>query len=292
MILQFFSIKLSKAGGGRLVACLALSLLWAMSGAAVASDSPGLAPTTTPYQLQSVTVSEQLGRQVDPSLQFTDHNGETVRIGDYLTDEKPVLFTLNYYSCATLCSLQLNALLEGLKELDWNAGEEFRIVTVSIDHREDAKLAAEKRKTYLAELGRGELDWSFLVGSEENIATIAETVGFSFQYDPVSDQFAHPSLLTFLSDSGIVSRYIYGIQYPARDLKFALIETAEGRVGSPVDKLILSCFRYDSTAGRYTATIFGIARLGGALTILTLAGFGLVMWRFERTVRRDGSPNR
>ena len=98
--------------------------------------------------------------------------------------------------------------------------------------------------------------------------------------------------MTFLSESGIVSRYIYGIQYPARDLKFALMETAEGRVGSPVDKLILSCFRYDSSSGRYTATIFGIARLGGVLTILGLAGFGLIMWRFERNVRRDGSPTR
>jgi protein SCO1/2 len=293
MINQFNSIKVRNTVEAALIAaCFAFALLWATPDAAHASDTPGLAPTTVPYQLQNVAVSEQLGRQVDPDLPFTDHNGKDVRIGDYLTDDKPVLLTLNYYSCATLCSLQLNALLEGLKELEWNAGEEFRIVTVSIDHREDAKLAAQKRKTYLAELGRGELDWSFLVGTEENIATLAETIGFSFQYDAVSDQYAHPALLTFLAESGIVTRYIYGIQYPARDLKFALIETAEGRVGSPVDKLILSCFRYDSTAGRYTATIFGIARLGGVLTILTLAGFGLVMWRFERTVRRDGSPDR
>lgn len=270
-----------------------LSFTWAFAcGSAVASDPSGLGPEVIPYQLQEVSVAEKLNARVDPSLPFTDHNGQDVRIGDYFSDGKPVLLTLNYYSCATLCSLQLNALLEGLKELDWNAGEEFRIVTVSIDHREDADLAASKRKTYLAELGRGELDWSFLVGSEDNIAAIADAVGFSFQYDPVSDQYAHPAILTFLSDSGIVSRYIYGIQYPARDLKFALIETAEGRVGSPVDKLILSCFRYDSSSGRYTATIFGIARLGGVLTILALACFGLVMWRFERNVRRDGSPTR
>jgi protein SCO1/2 len=279
---------------GRLFAAgCALTAAWALScGSATASDLPGLSPSTVPYQLQEVSVSEQLNQQVDPALSFTDYTGRDVRIGDYFSDGKPVLLTLNYYSCATLCSLQLNALLEGLKELDWTAGEEFRIVTVSIDHREDADLAAAKRKTYLAELGRGEVDWSFLVGTEENIAALADAVGFSFQYDPVSDQYAHPAVLTFLSDSGIVSRYIYGIQYPPRDLKFALIETAEGRVGSPVDKLILSCFRYDSSSGRYTATIFGIARLGGVLTILALACFGLVMWRFERKVRRDGSPTR
>ena len=262
--------------------------MWSPPAAALDNPAPG----TTPYQLQGVTISEQLNQQVDVNLGFTDHNGQAVRIGDYLADGKPVLLTMNYYSCATLCSVQLNGLLEGLKELDWTAGEEFRIVTVSIDHREDAALAAGKRDVYLKELGRGDIDWSFLTGTEENIATLAESVGFSYKYDQVSDQYAHPAVLTFLSDSGIVSRYIYGIQYPARDLKFALIETAEGRVGSPVDKLILSCFRYDSSSGRYTATIFGIARLGGVLTILALAVFGMVMWRFERNVRRDGSPTR
>jgi protein SCO1/2 len=278
--------RLFAAGAALTLSCA----LW--GGSALASDPVGLGPEVIPYQLQQVAVAEQLNAQVDPNLPFTDHNGQAVAIGDYFSDGKPVLLTLNYYSCATLCSLQLNALLDGLRELDWNAGEEFRIVTVSIDHREDAELAASKRRTYLADLGRGELDWSFLVGTEDNIAALADAVGFSFKYDPVSDQYAHPAILTFLSDSGIVSRYIYGIQYPARDLKFALIETAEGRVGSPIEKLILSCFRYDSSSGRYTATIFGIARLGGVLTILALACFGLVMWRFERKVRRDGSPTR
>ncbi len=264
------------------------ALVGPLSGAAFAQEA-ALATDVVPYQLEDVTVTEQLGAQVDPRLTFTDHTGSSVHLGDYF-DGRPVLLTMNYYSCASLCSVQLNALLEGLKELDWTAGDEFRVVTVSIDAREGPELAASKRDSYLRSMGRGEdVDWSFLVGDEENIAALAKSIGFSYRYDSSTDQFAHPAVLTFLSGDGLVSRYLYGIQYPAKDIRFSLIETAEGRVGSPVDKLILSCFRYDSTAGRYTASIFGIARLGGLLTIVALAGFGLVMWRHESTTRRDGS---
>jgi len=245
--------------------------------------------TMVPYQLQEVTVNEQLNNTVNTDLSFTDHRGEAVKLGEYFADGKPVLLTLNYYSCATLCSLQLNALLDGLRELDWTPGDQFRIVTVSIDPREDYELAFAKRASYLNALGEEELDWHFLVGDEKAITELAHSVGFSYSYDASTDQFAHPAVLTFLSDQGIVSRYLYGLSYPARDLKFALIETSEGRVGSPVDKLILSCFRYDSAAGRYTATIFGLVRFGAILTILALGIFGFVMWRRELALEFNGS---
>lgn len=258
-------------------------------------------PNTVPYQLQEVNVTEKLEAQLDGGLTFTDHTGKPVKLADYLDGETPVLLTLNYYSCATLCSIQLNALLQGLKDLEWTAGDEFRIVTVSIDPREDAELAAAKRDSYLAELGRGDdVDWTFLVadtgGTEDtspeamsNARALADAVGFSYRYDSVSDQFAHPAVVMFVSGEGIVSRYLYGITITERDLKFALMETSAGRVGDLGDKIILSCFRYDSTAGRYTATIFGIARLGGVLTVLGLLIAGAIAWRREFAVRHDGS---
>ncbi|MEL6344672.1 MAG: SCO family protein [Myxococcota bacterium] len=249
------------------------------------------ADQTTPYQLQEVGVDEHLSEEVAADLTFTDHNGESVRLGDYFQDDKPVLLTLNYLSCETLCSVQLNGLLDGLKAFEWTAGEQFRIVTVSIDAREDAALAKAKRTSYLAALDRGaDVDWAFLTGEEAQINALADAVGFRFTYDATTDQFAHPAVLTFLSKDRIISRYLYGIQYPARDLKFALIETSEGRVGSPVDKIILSCFRYDTTAGKYTATIFGIARLGGVLTVLALLIAGAIAWRRELLPQADGSP--
>ena len=249
----------------------------------VGLGSPAWAAEALPAELEGVTVVERLGEQVNPELVFTDHTGETVRMADLLEGDIPVLLTLNYYTCETLCSFQLNALLTGLHDLDWTAGERFRIVTVSIDPKETADLAAAKRSSYLDEYGRGEVDWRFLVGDAEQVEELARTVGFGFKYDPRTGQYAHPAVLTFLSPDGTVSRYVYGATYEARDLRFALMEAAAGRLGSPVDKLILSCFRYDETVGRYTPFAFGVMRLGGVATLVVMTGLGIVLWRRERT---------
>jgi len=236
--------------------------------------------------LKSVTVDEQLGKKINPNLIFTSEAGEKVRIGDYFTDGKPVLLTLNYYSCATLCSAQLNGLLSSLKQLDWTAGKEFRIITVSIDPKEKPALAQSKRANYLKELGKGDkIEWHFWVGDRSQIKSLANSVGFRYAYDPIAKQYAHPAVISFVSPIGVVSRYLYGIQYKARDMKFSLIEAAEGRVGTVVDKVIMSCFAYDYTVGKYTPTAFGIMRLGGLISLLCLTAFTLVMWRKELTGR-------
>jgi len=236
-----------------------------------------------PTQLEEVTVVEHLGDRVDPTLRFTDHTGADVALGDYLSDGRPVLLTLNYYSCATLCGVQLNALHGALKELDWTAGEGFRVVTVSINPRETPELAQQKRDAYLASLGRGDdVDWNFLVADEDQVRALANQVGFGYRFDEKSQQYAHPAVLTFLAPDGTVARYVYGLEYQAQDLRFALMEASEGRLGSPVDKLILSCFHYDETVGRYSATAFGVMRLGGVASILFVGGLGFAMWRRER----------
>ncbi|MEC8423166.1 MAG: SCO family protein [Myxococcota bacterium] len=260
---------------------LAWSAVWA---------GPAEAVEATPAALEAVTVVEHLGERVDPSLRFTDHTGASVSLGDYLGDGRPVLLTLNYYSCATLCGVQLNALHGALRDLDWTAGEGFRVVTVSINPDESAELARQKRDAYLASLGRGDdVDWSFLVGDEDQVRALANQVGFGYRYDEKSKQFAHPAVLNFLAPDGTVARYVYGLEYQARDLRFALMEAAQGRLGSPVDKLILSCFHYDETSGRYTATAFGVMRLGGVASILFVGGLGFAMWRRER-LRLDAPP--
>lgn len=228
-----------------------------------------------------VTVEENLSATLDGQLTFQDHNGQTVSLSDYFIDGKPVLLTLNYYSCETLCSVQLNAMLNALKDLDWVAGDDFRMVTISIDPDETVELAAAKRKTYLEELGKGDIDWNFLVGNQKNIDTVADTIGFRYVYEPKTQQYAHPAVITFLSPDKVVSRYLYGLSYDAQDVKFSLIESANGNVGSTVDKIILSCFIYDTTVGRYTPTAFGIMRLGGALSVFALGFFTLVLWRKE-----------
>ena len=159
-------------------------------------------------------------------------------------------------------------------------------VAVSIDHREPAGLAHDKRAVYLSGLGRGEVDWSFHVGDQASIEALARAVGFGFRYDPEQDQIAHPAVLFFLSPEGKISRYLYGIDYPARDLKFSLIEASEGRVGSTLDKILLSCFHYDPSLGRYGPFAMGIMRLGGSITVVVLVVFLALLWRRERRRRR------
>lgn len=244
-----------------------------------------------PEQLAAVGVDEHLDAQVDLSLSFETHDGATVTLEELLGGEVPTLLTLNYYTCETLCSVQLNAVLEGLKELDWVPGDQFRVVTVSIDPREDAPLAKKKRDSYLSALDKGNAEWHFLTGEQEAITSLADTVGFRYSFDEASGQFAHPAVISFLSPEGKVARYIYGVTYAPMDIKFALMESAAGRVGSPAEKLILSCFRYDETLGKYTPFAFGVMRLGGVFTMLALGLVGIVLWRRELLGRGDGSES-
>ncbi|MFO7566325.1 MAG: SCO family protein [Enhygromyxa sp.] len=253
------------------------------------SDGPRLGETRKNNlfspEAKQVAVDETLGGYLDKNLSFVDHDGREVQLGDYFDGERPVLVTLNYFRCPTLCNLQLNALTRTLEAFDWTPGEQYRIVTVSIDPRETAELAAQKRATHLEALGRGEVDWNFLTGDAAQIMMLAAQLGIGYAYDAEQDQYAHPAVLMFASPEGKVARYLYGLEYNPTDVKFALMEAAEGRVGSPVDKLILSCFHYDATLGEYGPFAMGIMRLGGA-TMVLIVGIPLVfVWRRERRLR-------
>lgn len=258
----------------------AVTLLW--TGAALAESWE----KQLPKKLEGSFVTEHLGDHVDLDVRFVDHHGKSVKLSDYFADGKPVLLTMNYYECKMLCSLQLTGLLEGLRGLDWTAGDEFRIVTVGIDPREDWELARDKRESYLDELGRGDVDWTFLTGEFDAIISVAEDVGFGYQYDMAQDQFAHTAVLMFVSPDGKISRYLYGIEYRPFDLKAALSEAAEGEVGTTIERIILSCFHYDETEGRYGPWAFGIMRLGGAVVVVVVGFFLAIMWWREASRRR------
>lgn len=265
---------------------LVVAALLGVGLAAGAMGGGARAAEELPEQLDGITVTERLGAAVNPNTLLTDHTGRQVRLGQYFGDGKPVLLTLNYYGCAMLCSIQLNGLVAGLQALDWTAGEEFRIVTVSIDPDDDARLAAEKRQAYLDSYGRGQdVDWQFLVGDEAQVRALADAVGFAYRYDAEQDQYAHAAAIMLLAPDATVARYLYGIQYSARDLKFGLMEAAAGRVGSATERLLLSCFHYDDAIGRYSPFALGIMRLGGAVSLLIVAGLGIVLWRQELTHR-------
>jgi len=270
----------------RHLAVVALAL-----GAVLAPARAARAAETLPKELRDVGVTEHLGGQLPLDLPFTDYRGRQVRLRDYFADGKPVILTLNYYSCAMLCGLQLNGLLRGMRALDWSAGRQYRVVTISIDPREDAALAAGKRRAFVTEYGRPGADWSFLVGEEANIRRLAQAVGFGYRYVPETKQYAHPAVLFVVSPEGKIDRYLYGIDYRASDLKFSLIEASQGRTASTVDKLILSCFHYDPQTHRYGPYAFGIMRIGGVLTMLTLGMVLLLLWLRERRRRAPRPPH-
>jgi protein SCO1/2 len=256
-------------------------------------SQPALAeplPTDKPLspEMRVIDVDDQRGRNIDTELGFVDHRGNRVTLSKFLDGERPVLLTLNYYRCSVVCSVQLQGLADALAKLDWTPGDEnFRVVTVSIDPREGPKPAAHKREMILESLGRGDdVDWQFLTGDALAIKALASQLGIGYAYDAEQDQYAHPAVAMFLTPEGKIAQYIYGLTFDPTDLKLALLEAGEGKVGTPMEKLFQSCFVYDPTAGKYGPTAFGIMRIGGGVTVLILGMVLLFYWRRERKSSR------
>ena len=236
-----------------------------------------------PEVLKEVTIEQRLNEQVPLDLEFRDETGRTVRLGEYF-GEKPVVLSLVYYECPMLCNQVLNGMVGTLEALSFTAGKEFTVLTVSFDARETPALAAAKKKTYLKRYGREEAaaGWHFLTGPQESIDRLTERVGFRYRWDPESKQFAHASAIMVATPAGKLSHYFYGIEYSARELRLGLVEASSGRIGSPVDQLILYCYHYDPTTGKYGPLVMNIMRLGGILTVVGLAALLLILWRRGR----------
>jgi protein SCO1/2 len=256
-----------------------VALLGATEAVASSATDKPLSP-----EMRAIDVDERRGAYIDKQLAFVDHEGNEVLLGDYLDGERPLLVTLNYYRCRVVCSVQLNGLAKALAELDWTPGDEnFRVVTISIDPEETPEDAAKKRATMADVVGRGDdIDWQFLTGDDFEIAALAGSFGIRYAYDKEQDQFAHPAVAMFIAPDGKIVQYIYGLTFDSRDLKLALLEAGEGKIGSPMEKLYQSCFSYDPSIGRYGPFAFGIMRIAGVLTFLILGAFVLLLWRRDR----------
>jgi protein SCO1/2 len=234
-----------------------------------------------------VDIVEKLGERVPRDLTFTDENGHTVQIGDYLADGKPVLLTLVYFQCPMLCSLTLNGLVGALRQQSWQVGREFRVLTVSFDPTEKPELARKKQKGYLGALGLADDKagaWPFLTGDQKNIAALADAVGFRYRWDAVNKSWDHTSALIALSPDGKISRYVYGVQYPARDVRLSLFEAASGRVGTTLERALLRCYAYDASTKSYRLFAVRFVRTGSLLVLGLLVTFLTMMWR--RDLRR------
>jgi len=287
-----------------LVAALAAALLTpAFLAAQSQFVNPSGAPpewvnpaTAKPADLDGLTIEQRLGSQVNPDLEFIDSTGKKVRLGDSFGDT-PVVLALVYYECPMLCTLELNGLLKAMRALDISAGEEYRVVTVSFDPRETPEMAAEKKEEYLRQYTRaGFFDrevlaegWQFLTGEEAAIAELAEAVGFNYVYDERTNLYRHASGIITLTPEGRVSRYQFGVEYSARDLKFNLMEASKEQIGGLADAVMLYCFHYDPTTGRYGFVVMNALRIAAAGTLLLLGGFVIIHLLRDRRRRTEES---
>jgi protein SCO1/2 len=213
-----------------------------------------------------------------------------VTLGEFFDGKRPVVLTLNYFRCPMLCGLQLNGIVDGMEQMDWTPGVEFEMVTISIDPLETPELAKAKKENYLKRYQRpaAAAGWHFLTGRQRDIERLAETLGFHYTYDAESNQYAHPAVIFMATPDGRVARYLYGIEYPPKSLRLGLMEASEGKIGSPLDQLIMYCYHYDPSSRRYAPIAMNIMRLGGGATVLGL-GLSLgMLWLREHRRRRHG----
>ncbi|WP_031500022.1 SCO family protein [Bryobacter aggregatus] len=240
-----------------------------------------------PAILSSVGIEQKMGAQVPLDLPFSDETGQRVTIRQYTG--KPIILALVYYQCPSLCNMVLNGLLRSVKTLSLQAGQDFEIVTLSFDPRETAQMAVAKKASYLRGYDRpgAEQGWHFLTGAERSTKVLADTVGFHYAYDNLTNQYAHSSAILVLTPDGRVAKYFYGIEYPVRDLRLGLIEAAGRRIGSPIDQVLLFCYHYNPANGRYGLVVMNVLRIGGLFTLGALSTFIFIsLWR--RDLRQQG----
>jgi protein SCO1 len=248
---------------------------------AVPSDI-GSAAQSRPAILRNVGFEPRLNAHLPLDLAFRDETGRGVQLRDYFT-EKPVLLALVYYGCPMLCNQTEQGVVGALRMLSFNPGRDYEVVFVSFDPRESPDMAAQKKESAMTHFRRPETagGWHFLTGSKQSIDALTEGANFRYSFDEKSNLFAHASGIMLLTPDGRISRYFYGVEYPARDLRLGLVDASAGRIGTPVDRALLFCYQYDPTSARYSASILKIIRLGGILTVLVLVA-GMLIFR-----RRD-----
>jgi protein SCO1/2 len=250
-----------------------LALASAASAQIYAPPTPGVyAPARL---LQKIGITQKLGSSVPLDLPFTDESGREVELRQYF--DKPVILALVYYQCPSLCNRVLNGIGRSLKELDIKS-DSYQVLAVSFDPRETARMAAEKKQSYANEFPFA-ANWHFLTGPDTSSKALAEAVGFHYVYDNLTNQYAHSSAITILTPAGRIDRYFYGIEYPARDVRLGLVEASNEKIGTPTDQILLYCFHYDPSTGKYALVVMNVLRLAGLITLAALVAFVSIMLR-------------
>ncbi len=239
--------------------------------------------TGLPDALKTIGIEQKLGAQLPLDIDLKDEDGKAVKLGNYFNTGRPVIVAFVYYECPMLCNQVLNGLTGSLKGISFDAGKDFDVVAISFDARENDKpdLAKNKKASYIERYSRtgAEKGWHFLTGTEDSIQKVTSSAGFNFKWDEKSNQFAHAAGVMIANPDGKLSRYFYGIDYSPKDIKFGLMDSAENKVGSPAEQLLLYCFHYDPATGKYGLAILRVMRLGGVLTVLGMGVMAFVFWR-------------
>lgn len=265
---------------------LAVSILGATGLATSAYAQSPKNAKTVPFILRDVGIDQKLNNQIPLDLPFRDEAGDTVRLGDYF-GKKPVILAMVYYDCPMLCTMVLNGLLHSLKTLKFNVGDEFEVVTVSFSPTEQPSLAYAKKSIYVGLYGRpgAANGWHFLTGDESSISQLAQAVGFRYRYDPATKQYIHATGIMVLTPQGKLSRYFYGIQYPSGSLRLALVESSQGKIGNPVDEVLLYCCQYDPMTGKYSVVISRVIKIAAGFTVLSLGTLVIVLFRAGSNIK-------
>ena len=285
--------------GGRMRAhvfvCASSMVLWAMGSPVQAQEpgfpsasydmmEPGTLATARLPQLENVTFKQRLNTQLPLDAHFRDENGRDVTLGQYFDGKRPVVLAFVYYSCPMLCTQVMNGVSRAVKVLPFTPGDDFDVVFVSFDPRDKPESAFAKKTALMNywSMQNQSGAWHFLTGEEPQIKQVTSAAGFFYTWDERTQQYAHLSGVLVLTPDGRLSRYFYGIEYSPKELRLALFESGQGHIGSIVDELLLYCYHYDPTTGRYGAVVMNLVRAGGVLTVLAIAGFILLMRRQER----------
>ena len=274
---------------------LASALGMAQPPSSFMRDASKPSAQVSPDELKNVGIDQRLDQQVPLELEFKDETGKTVKLGDYFQSGRPVILNLVYYTCPMLCGEELAGLSSALGVLRFTPGNEYEVVTVSINPDETPEVAAEKKKVFVDRMnerlekksdGTG---WHFLTGQQAEIQQLADAVGFHYKRDAKTAQFIHSAAIMIVTPQGKLAQYYYGVEYSPKDLRLGLIEASRNKIGNLVDQIQLYCFHYDPKSGRYGATITSLLRLGGAATVLLLGGLLIVMYRREPHDSRKGA---
>jgi len=257
----------------------------AASAQAVPS-STGPAAQNMPKVLQNVGFEPQLNAHLPLDLAFRDETGRSVQFREYFS-QRPVLLALVYYGCPMLCDQTEQGVVGALRMLSFNPGRDYEVVFVSFDPRESPDMAARKKESAMTHFRRPETanGWHFLTGSKESVDALTKAANFRYSFDEKSNLFAHAAGIMLLTPDGRISRYFYGVEYPARDVRLGLVDASAGKIGTPIDRALLFCYQYDPSSARYSASILSIIRLAGVMTILGLVAAILIFRRRDIAAR-------